>query len=61
MRDGATQCDDKSSDSYLATVPKYLSIAEDNDDMRLDATLCEKAGDGIRTHDVQLGKQPIAL
>ena len=27
-----------------------------SDDVQPDAVVCEKAGDGIRTHDVQLGK-----
>ena len=36
--------------------PNHLESARVSDEVRADATTCEKAGDGIRTHDVQLGK-----
>ena len=34
----------------------HLESAIISDEVRADATTCEKAGDGIRTHDIQLGK-----
>ena len=36
--------------------PNQLGSAKLSNDMQLDATLCEKAGERIRTADVQLGK-----
>ena len=56
MRNGASQCEigrvgvsqDRTNDDVVN--------AASCETKRTDATSCDKAGDGIRTHDVQLGK-----
>jgi len=63
----AIQCDsarvnDASTDrasepAAICGSPKTLSTQEQSDAMRRGAEGGRKAGDGIRTHDVQLGKQ----
>ena len=57
----ATACEQPRIINGCPEDSNQLEFAGHSNAMRLDATLCEKAGDGIRTHDVQLGKQPISL
>ena len=52
----ATASDQDTMVNERAEESNHLESAKLSDEMQRDATSNEKAGDGIRTHDVQLGK-----
>ncbi len=55
-RNGAESCGDNRAPSAARGERKPLSAADQSEHLRRDANRGRKAGDGIRTHDVQLGK-----
>ena len=56
MQFHATASDQDTTAHQQSEDSNHLESARFSDEVRADATTCEKAGDGIRTHDVQLGK-----
>ena len=51
----ATASDQDTTAHQQSEDSNHLESARASDEVRADATTCEKAGDGIRTLDVQLG------
>ena len=56
-RRDTSRCDDSVADGELTTGLNTLAVAEVSDDVRQGAKESEKAGEGTRTLNIQLGKQ----
>ena len=52
---GANQREERVHSKSCAVEPEAIASSTDSEDMRRSAEGCEKAGDGIRTHDIHVG------
>ena len=57
-RRDTSRCDDSVADGELTTGLNTLAVAEVSDDVRQGAKESEKAGEGTRTLNIQLGRLP---